>query len=71
MTTKETTLRIPSLHCTSCSNSVARELGTLPSVKVTQTDVDVKLVHLQFDESEVSLNQIREALEEVGYFPDD
>ncbi len=46
-------------------------MGPLPSVKVTETDVDVKLVHLQFDESEVSLNQIREALEEVGYFPED
>ncbi len=71
MTTKETTLRIPALHCASCANTVARVLGPLPSVKVTQTDVDAKLVHLQFDESEASLDQIREALEEVGYFPED
>ena len=69
--TKQETLKIPALHCTSCSNTVARVLGPLPSVKVTETDVDAKLVHLQFDESEVSLNQIREALEEVGYFPED
>ena len=69
--TKQETLKIPALHCTSCSKTVARVLGPLPSVKITETDVDAKLVHLQFDESEVSLNQIREALEDVGYFPED
>ena len=70
MTTEET-LKIPALHCASCANTVARVLGPLPSLKVTQTDLEAKLVHLQFDESEVSLNQIREALEDVGYFPED
>ena len=69
--TKQETLKIPALHCASCANTVVRVLGPLPSVKVTQTDLDSKLVHLQFDESEVSLNQIREALEEVGYFSED
>ncbi len=69
--TKQETLKIPALHCTSCSKTVARVLGPLPSVQVTQTDLDAKLVHLQFDESEASLDQIREALEEVGYFPED
>ena len=69
--TKQETLKIPALHCASCANTVARVLVPLPSVKVTQTDLAAKLVHLQFDESEVSLNQIREALEEVGFFPED
>ncbi len=69
--TKQETLKIPALHCASCANTVAQVLGPLPSVRVTPTDVDAKLVHIQFDESEVSLNQIREALEEVGYFPED
>ncbi len=69
--TKQETMKIPALHCASCANTVARVLRPLPSVKVTKTDVEAKLVHLQFDESEVSLNQIREALEEVGFFPED
>ena len=69
--TKQETLKIPALHCASCANTVSRVLGPLHSVKVTQTDLEAKLVHLEFDESEVSLNQIREALEDVGYFPED
>ena len=70
MTTQET-LKIPALHCASCANTVSRVLGPLPSVLVNQTDLAAKLVHLQFDESEVSLSQIREALEEVGFSPED
>ena len=69
--TKQETLKIPALHCASCANTVARALGPLPSVKVTQTDIEGKLVHLQFDDSEVSLTQIHEALEEVGFFAED
>ncbi len=69
--TKQETLKIPALHCSSCGNTVKRVLKPLPSVEVTQIDVESKQVSLHFDESEVSLNQIREALEEVGYFPED
>ena len=69
--TKHETLKIPALHCENCAKTVARVLGPLPTVKVTETDLEAKLVHLQFDESQVSLNQIRESLEEVGFFPED
>ncbi len=71
MTTKETTLRIPALHCGSCGKTVTRILEALPSVAVTQTDPEAKLVDVQFDESTISLDQIREALEEVGFSPED
>ena len=71
MTTKETTLRIPALHCSSCANTVTRILEALPSVAVPRTDPDAKLVDVRFDESTISLDQIRENLEEVGFFPED
>ena len=38
---------------------------------MTQIDVGAKQVGIQFDESAVSLDQIREALEEAGFFPED
>ena len=71
MTTKETTLRIPALHCGSCAKTVTRILEALPSVAVSETAPETKLVGVQFDESAISLDQIREALEEVGFFPED
>ena len=69
--TKQETLKIPALHCSSCGDTVKRVLGPLPSVEVTQLDVEAKQVSVQFNDSVVGLDQIREALEEVGFFPED
>ena len=69
--TKQETLKIPALHCSNCGDTVKRVLKPLPSVEVTQIDAEAKQVSVQFDESVVGLDQIREALEEVGFFPED
>ena len=68
---KEATLTIPALHCGSCAKTVTRVLEALPSVEVTQTNAEAKSVDLKFDESAISLEQVREALDEVGFSPDD
>ena len=67
---KETTLKIPALHCGGCANSVTRTLQALPSVEVAQVDLESKQVQLQFDDSAVSLDRIRERLDEIGFCPD-
>ena len=71
MTTKEATLTIPALHCGSCAKTVTRVLEDLPTVEVTNADAEAKLVDIGFDESAISLDQIREALDEVGFSPED
>ncbi len=68
---QEATLTIPALHCGSCSKTVTRVLEALPSVEVTQTNAEAKRVDVKFDESTISLEQVREALDEVGFSPDD
>ena len=70
MTTQET-LKIPALHCGSCAKSVTRVLEGLPTVKVSHADPEAKLVDIGYDESAISLGQIREALDEVGFSPED
>ncbi len=67
---RDATLKIPTIHCRGCSNTVTRTLEALPSVQVTQADPESKLVRLQFEESSVNLERIREALDEIGFFPD-
>ena len=69
--TKQGTLKIPALHCSSCANTVRKVLKVLPSVEVTQTDPEAKLVQVQYDELAVTLDRIREALDEVGYRVED
>ncbi len=67
----ETTLKIPAIHCGGCVKTVTRTLKAVPSVEVTQADPATKFVQIRFDESVASLEQIREALDEVGFSPDD
>ena len=67
----EATLKIPAIHCGGCAQTVTRTLEALPSVKVTEVDTATKLARVQFDESAVGLDRIREALDEVGFSPDD
>ncbi len=68
---EETTLKIPAIHCSGCVKTVTRTLEALPSVKVTGVDPATKLARVQFDDSAVSLEQIREALDEVGFSAED
>ena len=68
---QETTLKIPAIHCGGCVKTITGTLEALPSVKVAEADTKTKLVHVQFDESAVSIDQLREALEEVGFFAEE
>ncbi len=64
---EETTLKIPAIHCGGCVKTITGTLEALPSVEVTQADAETKLVRVQFDESAVRVDQIRDALDEIGF----
>ncbi len=66
----ETTLTIPAIHCDACTKMITQTLQALPTVVIAEADPQTKLVRLNFDESAVTLDQIREALDEVGFSPD-
>ena len=69
--TQAATLKIPALHCGGCATTVTRSLESLTGVQVTETDPDSKLVQLEFDDSTITLDEIREALDQVGFSPED
>ncbi|MEE9202101.1 MAG: heavy-metal-associated domain-containing protein [Dehalococcoidia bacterium] len=68
---KESILRIPAIHCGGCVTSVKRTLQALPGVGITDIDPTTKLARLTFDDSVLSLDRIRESLEEIGFSPDE
>ena len=68
--TQEATLRIPALHCGGCANTVTASLEALPGVEGTVTIPESKLLQLQFDDTTTSLDEIREALDRVGFSPE-
>lgn len=65
----ETTLTIPAIHCEHCVQSIEKALAALPGTEVTAADPATKQVHVRFDASVVSLEQIREALDQIGFSP--
>ncbi len=68
---KETTLKVPALHCSSCASTVIRHVKVLGGVSDIDVDAESKLVHLTYDESKVSLDQIHGALAEIGFFAEE
>ena len=67
----EITLEVPAVHCDSCVKTITRTLQALPTVVIADADPQTKLVRLEFDESAVSIGDIREALDEVGFSAED
>ncbi len=68
--TKQATLKVPAIHCSSCADTISRNLEPIEGVKSVTVDAESKTVELEFEESEVSETQIRGKLEEIGFFPD-
>jgi copper chaperone len=59
------TLKVEGMSCGHCVNSVE---GAVKSVGATgKVDLDAGLVTVEFDTSKVSLDAIKEAIEEQGY----
>ena len=69
--TKEATLVVPAIHCSSCADTIRRNLEPIPGVESVGVDPESKTVDLTFEESVVTEEQIREKLEEIGFFPDE
>ncbi len=67
----ETTLKIPAIDCQKCVETIRRTLQALPSVEVAEADTETKQVRIEFDEALASESQVREALDEIGFCPDE
>jgi len=58
-------LKIKGMHCTSCAKIIEMELENyVNSIKV---DYSKGLAEIDFDESKISLNKIKEIISKAGY----
>lgn len=62
-----TTLTVPDISCGHCKSSIEGAVGTLTGVKKVEVHIDEKTVDVDFEDGDVSLDQIIEAIEEQGY----
>lgn len=60
-------LSVPDVSCGHCVKTVNGALGVLPGVESVETDIPTKSVHLRYDPSQLSMEQIETTLDDAGY----
>ena len=64
---KSTVLKVPDMTCGHCELSVQEALDDLDGVERAKADHATGDVEVDYDEDKVSVEQMGEAVEEVGY----
>jgi copper chaperone len=63
----ESRLTVPEMSCDGCRTTIEGALVGLPGVATVSVDLDRKLVSVEHDEHELSIDQLAEAVTEQGY----
>jgi copper chaperone len=66
-TTQDMTLSVPDISCEHCVKTINGALGNQPGVEKVETDIPSQTVHLRFDPTQLSLEQIEAILDDAGY----
>lgn len=61
------TLNVQGMSCGHCVKSVEGSVGQLEGVNEVNVKLDEALVEVAFNESKVSLDKIKETIEDQGY----
>lgn len=62
-----TTLTIPGIHCEHCQRAIEGALGELEGVRSAHVSVPDRTVDVDYDESVVGVDVIKDAIIEQGY----
>jgi copper chaperone len=63
----DTTFNVPDMSCGHCKAAVEGELNKLAGVERANADVGRGTVEVTYDESWMSTEQLKDAIEEAGY----
>ncbi|BCJ88363.1 copper chaperone CopZ [Effusibacillus dendaii] len=61
------TLNVQGMSCNHCVNSVEGALGKLVGVSSAKVDLSANQVTVSFDDTVVSVDQLKETIEDQGY----
>ena len=64
---KEIKLKIEGMHCTGCSNRLEKVLNNIEGVTSAQVNFDEKSAIVNFDEGKVTIEKIKENIEDAGF----
>ncbi len=61
------TLNVPDIDCEHCEHTITEALSPVAGVRSVQVDIPTKQVRLDYDESAVSVDKVKEILKEEDY----
>jgi len=67
MASEVKTLNVEGMSCSHCENSVKKAVGALNGVGNVTVDLKAKKVTIDFDPEKVSIETIKETIEDQGY----
>ena len=62
-----TILNVPDISCAHCERTITETLSPITGVRQVQVDIPNKQVRVDFDESKVSVDQLKDVLQEEDY----
>ena len=57
----------PDMSCNHCKITIEKAVKLLPGINQVNADPDTKKVEIDFDDSMVTIDDIKRAIEEAGY----
>ncbi|MDP4181431.1 MAG: copper chaperone CopZ [Bacillota bacterium] len=67
MAKKLETLNVEGMSCSHCENSVKKSVGALDGVSSVAVDLAGKKVSVEFDPEKVSMEKIKETIDDQGF----
>ncbi|WP_309090731.1 copper chaperone CopZ [Domibacillus sp.] len=64
---EQTTLNVQGMSCGHCVKAVEGSVGKLEGVESVTVSLENNQVDVKYDESKVTLDQIKEAIDDQGY----
>lgn len=66
-TMEKATLLAPDISCGHCQQHISADLGKLAGVGKVSSSLETKVVEVEYDPSQVSLDSIKSTLDKAGY----
>lgn len=60
-------IKVEGMSCSHCENAVKKAVGTLEGVDKVSVSLEAKSVTVDFDSKVLSLDSIKQAIEDQGY----
>jgi copper chaperone len=62
-----TVLNVPDISCEHCERAITNALTPISGVRTVNVDIPGKQVHIDYDDSRVSVDQMKDVLQEQDY----